>query len=214
MSLTAAVIRELIAAGLDGDDLIAAAERIEAADRPRTVAERVRAHRERQKAAIPADVTSNVTSLHADEQRRVPPTPPSQENQEDPAKENPPKGGKKKGAPAQRGERLPADFAPDFGVAEALGLPRPAAEREAERFRDYWLGVAGQRGRKLDWPATWRNWCRKAADDQAARPSTGPPLGRPKRETFADLLRSTEAFIQANDRPPDDDTPPRLALAH
>jgi hypothetical protein len=30
-------------------------------------------------------------------------------------------------------------------------------------FKDYWIGVAGQRGYKLDWDATWRNWCRKQA---------------------------------------------------
>ena len=24
-------------------------------------------------------------------------------------------------------------------------------------FRDYWIGIPGQRGRKLDWEATWRN---------------------------------------------------------
>jgi hypothetical protein len=27
-------------------------------------------------------------------------------------------------------------------------------------FRDYWIAVAGQRGVKLDWDATWRNWVR------------------------------------------------------
>ncbi|MPY72890.1 MAG: hypothetical protein GEU87_01385 [Alphaproteobacteria bacterium] len=28
----------------------------------------------------------------------------------------------------------------------------------AEKFRNHWLGKAGQHGRKLDWAATWRNW--------------------------------------------------------
>jgi uncharacterized protein YdaU (DUF1376 family) len=27
-------------------------------------------------------------------------------------------------------------------------------------FRDYWLSVAGSKGVKLDWTATWRNWIR------------------------------------------------------
>ena len=36
--------------------------------------------------------------------------------------------------------------------------------REAERFRDYWTGKAGKDGRKADWPATWRNWIRRAAE--------------------------------------------------
>lgn len=33
--------------------------------------------------------------------------------------------------------------------------------RQAEEFKDYWLGVSGQKGTKLDWFATWRNHCRK-----------------------------------------------------
>lgn len=30
-----------------------------------------------------------------------------------------------------------------------------------DRFRDYWIAVPGQKGVKLDWEATFRNWCRK-----------------------------------------------------
>lgn len=37
---------------------------------------------------------------------------------------------------------------------------------ETERFIDYWCGAAGARARKVDWQATWRNWIRKAAEDQ------------------------------------------------
>ena len=29
------------------------------------------------------------------------------------------------------------------------------------QFKDYWAGVAGSKGTKLDWFATWRNWVRK-----------------------------------------------------
>lgn len=29
-----------------------------------------------------------------------------------------------------------------------------------ERFRDHWLAQPGQKGVKVDWDATWRNWCR------------------------------------------------------
>lgn len=41
--------------------------------------------------------------------------------------------------------------------------------REHARFIDYWLSVPGARGRKLDWPATWRNWMRTAWDNHEAR---------------------------------------------
>jgi uncharacterized protein YdaU (DUF1376 family) len=34
-------------------------------------------------------------------------------------------------------------------------------KKQGEEFKDYWLGVSGQKGTKLDWMATWRNHCRK-----------------------------------------------------
>ena len=45
------------------------------------------------------------------------------------------------------------------------GMPDDAVKREAERFRDYWISVSGQKGVKLDWQATWRNWSRKWIED-------------------------------------------------
>jgi hypothetical protein len=38
----------------------------------------------------------------------------------------------------------------------------------ADRFRDFWHAKPGQGGVKLDWTATWRNWCR---EDARRRPS-------------------------------------------
>lgn len=29
-----------------------------------------------------------------------------------------------------------------------------------DQFKDYWVSVGGQKGTKLDWTATWRNWVR------------------------------------------------------
>lgn len=73
---------------------------------------------------------------------------------------------------SEKGSRIPEDFKPDPAEAQALGLPLALALSEAERFRDYWIGVPGQRGRKRDWPATWRNWCRKVADDKGLTPKS------------------------------------------
>jgi hypothetical protein len=67
-----------------------------------------------------------------------------------------------------RASRLPSDFSltPERRlVAEAETLP---AERTFEKFRDYWRAIPGAKGRKLDWDATWRNWCRS---DKDARPA-------------------------------------------
>ena len=56
-------------------------------------------------------------------------------------------------------EQADIDFA-----SKALGGIELARE-EFRRFRDYWTARIGPRGLKRDWPATWRNWIRKAAKD-------------------------------------------------
>jgi hypothetical protein len=63
-----------------------------------------------------------------------------------------------------RGTRLSEDWQPseadkDF-AGQLLGAGRVGPE--AEHFRDYYLAAPGERGVKVDWPATWHNWCRKA----------------------------------------------------
>lgn len=63
-------------------------------------------------------------------------------------------------APA-RGTRLPKDWFPSQALvsfAERLGLN---AETTADTFRDHWIAQPGAKGVKTDWPATWRNWCRR-----------------------------------------------------
>jgi hypothetical protein len=56
-------------------------------------------------------------------------------------------------------------------------FPQSTAESiqlQADTFRDYWVAAAGQRGRKVDWEATWRNWCRKAFATGPLRPHAQP----------------------------------------
>lgn len=58
--------------------------------------------------------------------------------------------------------------------------PDPAAvQMEADRFRDYWHAAPGAKGRKRDWAATWRNWCRNAKGAPATLRSR--PAGSPGR---------------------------------
>lgn len=71
--------------------------------------------------------------------------------------------------PKDRGTRLPEDFAlsPErTAFATEAGVD---PERTFASFTDYWRGVAGARGRKADWDATWRNWCRKESDSTKPR---------------------------------------------
>lgn len=77
--------------------------------------------------------------------------------------------------PEPHGSRLPDGWMPsaeDRAFASGLGL---APEAIADGFRDYWRGATGAKGRKADWSATWRNWCRRAAERG--------PRGSPARES-------------------------------
>lgn len=78
-------------------------------------------------------------------------------------------------SPSKRGIRLPTDWQP---TAEQIDW----AERErsdldialvADRFRDHWIAQPGQRGVKLDWDATWRNWVRNERAGQRKSGKSG-----------------------------------------
>jgi hypothetical protein len=82
--------------------------------------------------------------------------------------------------------RLPADFTLTDErrlVAEAETLP---AERTFAKFCDYWRAASGAKARKLDWDATWRNWCRNDAD----RNGPGKPNGNSQYLTKFDRVHA------------------------
>lgn len=82
--------------------------------------------------------------------------------------------------------RVPDDFQPTddlraWFVVEQLGAVIDG-KLEHEKFMDYWRAASGANARKHDWPATWRNWMRRAAERAPRRPGTAvalPPSGRP-----------------------------------
>jgi hypothetical protein len=45
-----------------------------------------------------------------------------------------------------------------------LGMAAQSVRLEGDKFADYWRAKPGRDALKLDWLATWRNWCRSAAD--------------------------------------------------
>lgn len=90
---------------------------------------------------------------------------------------DPPKGGPKGKVQTSKGTRLPENFEPDLGEVLALGLSLERAISEAAKFCDHFRAAPGQRGVKVDWNATWRNWLRRAAED-GPRSATGPPRQR------------------------------------
>ncbi len=71
--------------------------------------------------------------------------------------------------------RIPDDYIPTESLrawfaAEQLHLVVDVRV-EHEKFMDYWRGCPGVKGRKQDWPATWRNWMRTAAEKAGRRPA-------------------------------------------
>ncbi|MEX1104347.1 MAG: hypothetical protein WED87_08860 [Dehalococcoidia bacterium] len=74
----------------------------------------------------------------------------------------------------KRATRIPEDFAVTAEMVAWVRekFPHVDGRAETERFKDHFAAAAGQKGVKLDWPATWRNWMR-TADERA--PRTGSP---------------------------------------
>jgi hypothetical protein len=70
--------------------------------------------------------------------------------------------------------RIPDNFMPDERMRAWFADEKLAAvidgRVEHDKFVDYWAGVPGVKGRKVDWPATWRNWMRTAAERATRRP--------------------------------------------
>lgn len=127
-------------------------------------AARTRAYRGRQR---DKSVTSHVTERDAPEQNRTD-TEQKREEQAAPVADAAPLPASATPITSRSptGSRLPSDWQPSTDlVAWALengnGID---VAREAEKFRDFWTAKAGKDGRKLDWPATWRNWIRRAAE--------------------------------------------------
>lgn len=74
---------------------------------------------------------------------------------------------RKRASPTARGTRIPDDFEitdtmRQWGRENVPGIVDPVGETDA--FVDYWRAQPGQRGVKVDWEATWRNWMRKAVE--------------------------------------------------
>lgn len=66
---------------------------------------------------------------------------------------------KKRGTRIKEDWMLPKDWG-EWALAE--GWPEHAIRLEAQKFHDHWKAAPGQKGVKLDWQATWRNWMRNS----------------------------------------------------
>lgn len=94
----------------------------------------------------------------------------------------------------QRATRLDPAWEPspeDRAFAEQLGLQTDAIWPE---YRDYWIGAPGARGTKRDWPATWRNHCRRVAERAA---SNAQRVGRPQHRQGPNSLIAAARAVAA-----------------
>lgn len=124
----------------------------------------------------------------------------------------------------KRGTRLPEDFAVTAEMVAWVRekFPYVDGRAESDRFRDHFAAAPGQKGVKLDWEATWRNWMRTAAEraPRDANPRHLAPvqasLPSNPNDAFADLRSRADAKTAAQligpaylpkPQPPNDDTP-------
>lgn len=84
------------------------------------------------------------------------------------------------GAAATRGTRLPADWQlpkawGDWALAKYPQWTADKVRDEALKFRNHWTALTGKTATKLDWQATWQNWCMSdiAHRDDAKPSATG-----------------------------------------
>jgi len=63
------------------------------------------------------------------------------------------------------GSRLAQDWVLLKPWGEWAQQERPDLDvrKVADQFKDYWIAQPGQKGTKLDWEATWRNWVRNTS---------------------------------------------------
>ena len=107
--------------------------------------------------------------------------------------------------PDKRGCRLRVDFEPDETCQRLfleLNLESSDWPKALSNFKDYWGGVPGAKGLKLDWQGTFRNSLRKFAEFKPRSKPTGNHYEKPKSNadniaTVVDAIDGELARVQA-----------------
>jgi hypothetical protein len=83
-----------------------------------------------------------------------------------------------KRAPRRKGTRIPDSYEPSEELIAWARTEAPhASRRDHEQFVDWWGAKSGAAALKTDWDATWRNWMRRASDENDARRTRTPRQG-------------------------------------
>jgi uncharacterized protein YdaU (DUF1376 family) len=95
------------------------------------------------------------------------------------------------------GKRLANDFSFPLDWEQFCKETRPELHptRTFDQFKDYWIAQAGQKGVKLDWFATWRNWVRNTNAPKLNSADIGRITVPPSNEPDAALEK-----IKADDK--------------
>ena len=124
---------------------------------------RVKKHRLKQKSTVTSNASE--TPMHGNGDETLHETHQSRTEQK--TEQSRAEGETAQAPPRPRAKRLPDDWFPsdeDRAFAIELGLLPAQVAIEADKFGDYWRAKSGKDATKLDWSATWRNWCRKALE--------------------------------------------------
>lgn len=108
-----------------------------------------------------------------------------------------------------RATRLPADWEPNDGDVAFCRDERPdlLPSQVASQFRDYWVAQPGAKGRKMDWPATWRNWVRNQ------RATAGPRQTHSYHDERAETIAALTGRNRHEYESGTEEKPIRIALA-
>lgn len=140
--------------------------------------DRVRKHRQKQRQPLPkhdcnVSVTPPDTDTDTDTELETTTVEPL--NAVQPAKK------------ASKGSRLDLEWQlpAEWLMWSQTNFPAATVEQiqdQAAQFRDYWIATPGAKACKLDWEATWRNWCRRGLSQAGMRrpQSTGVYHAKPK----------------------------------
>lgn len=119
-----------------------------------------------------------------------------------------PKAARAPRGPNPKGTRLPGDFTVTAEMARWAreSVPDVDIQSETARFCDHWRAKSGKDATKRDWPATWRNWMRKAAEIQQDRARNGARRNgtRPSGMTLKDerIARIAALDLSSEEEPP------------
>lgn len=117
----------------------------------------------------PTDVTQSVTRDNTREFSTPDPTVGRVGTTSLPSLPLSPKGDRE--GPRKRGTRLPEDWMPRQDTIDwaKANHPNVNLRAEHEKFMNHWPAQPGQKGVKLDWDRTWRNWIIRAGEHSASR---------------------------------------------